>query len=275
MSADRPVMSADRPAVEEIARGLRLVRAPNPGPMTLDGTNTWLVGDPAEGPVVVVDPGPLVEDHLVGVLGAARSGVAAVLLTHRHPDHAEAAGELARRTGCPVRAVDPALRLGPLGLAEGDTLDAPGVTLAVHLTPGHTADSCCFLARDLDGDAWLLTGDTVLGRGTTVIAAPDGSLTTYLASLAALEELVRGSSVRELLPGHGPRVPAPAEWLGSYRRHRQQRLDQVRAALAAGDRSVEEVVARVYADVDPAVRPAAEQAVRAQLDHLRELGETA
>ena len=263
--------AADAHGVQQLPPFLQLVRAPNPGPMTLEGTNTWLVGDPGAGPVVVVDPGPLVPGHLDTVLAGAPSGVAAVLLTHRHVDHAEAATELARRAGCPVRAVDPALRVGPAGLDEGDTVHLAGATLTVHLTPGHTDDSCCFLVRAADGGSWLLTGDTVLGRGTSVIAAPDGNLGAYLASLAALEELVAVASVRELLPGHGPRVPAPAAWIASYRQHRRQRLDQVRAALAAGDQSVEQVVARVYADVDPAVRPAAEQAVRAQLEHLREL----
>jgi glyoxylase-like metal-dependent hydrolase (beta-lactamase superfamily II) len=124
-----------------------------------------------------------------------------------------------------------------------------------------------------DGVARLLTGDTVLGRGTSVIAAPDGDLGDYLASLAALQRLVAEASVAELLPGHGPRVGDPASWLSFYRRHREERLDQVRSALAAGDRSVQEVVARVYAGTDRSVWPAAEQLVRAQLDYLDGLEE--
>jgi len=239
--------------------------------MTLDGTNTWVVGAPGAGPVLVVDPGPLDEGHLRAVLGASGSGVAAVLLTHRHPDHAAAAVELARRAGCPVRAADPALRTGAEGLDDGDTLTVAGASVTVHATPGHTSDSCCFLVRGHDGAAWLLTGDTVLGRGTTVIAAPDGDLRAYLRSLASLQKLVADATVLELLPGHGPRVRAPAHWLAYYVRHRRERLDQVRAALAAGDRTVDEVVARVYADVDASVRAAATQAVRAQLAYLDEL----
>jgi glyoxylase-like metal-dependent hydrolase (beta-lactamase superfamily II) len=127
--------------------------------------------------------------------------------------------------------------------------------------------------RGEDGVARLLTGDTVLGRGTTVIAAPDGDLGAYLTSLAALQRLVAEASVTELLPGHGPRVDEPAAWLAFYRRHREERLDQVRSALAAGDRSVREVVGRVYAGIDRSVWPAAEQSVRAQLDYLESLGE--
>jgi glyoxylase-like metal-dependent hydrolase (beta-lactamase superfamily II) len=247
---------------------LQAVRAPNPGPMTLDGTNTWVVGQPAAGPVVVVDPGPLVESHLQAVLDACAAGVAVVVLTHRHADHAESATELARRAGCTVRAADPALRVGREGLRNGDTLGVPGATLPAYATPGHTSDSCSLLVRGDDGVARVLTGDTVLGRGTTVIAAPDGDLGAYLASLAALQRLVAEASVTELLPGHGPRVEKPTEWLAFYRRHREERLDQVRSALAAGDRSVQEVVARVYAGIDPSVLPAAEQSVRAQLDYL-------
>jgi glyoxylase-like metal-dependent hydrolase (beta-lactamase superfamily II) len=258
-------------STEQVTPYLRAVLAPNPGPMTLEGTNTWIVGDPAAGPVLVVDPGPLVESHLRAVLLTCKRGVAVVLLTHRHADHAASAAELGRRAGCAVRAADPAVRLGDEGLSEGDTLEVSGANLTAYATPGHTSDSCSFLLRGADGAARLLSGDTVLGRGTTVIAAPDGDLGAYLASLSKLERLVVDQSVTELLPGHGPRVGAPTAWLAFYRRHRQERLDQVRSALASGDRSVEEVVSRVYAGVDRSVRPAAEQSVRAQLDYLQDL----
>ena len=258
---------------EEVTPYLRRVLAPNAGPMTLEGTNTWVVGDPAAGPVAVVDPGPLVESHLRAVLRHCEHGVDVVLLTHRHADHAASAVEVARRTGCGVRAADPTLQLGDEGLSEGDGLDVSGARLTAHATPGHTSDSCSFLLRGDDGGVRLLTGDTVLGRGTTVIAAPDGDLGAYLASLSRLERLVVDQAVTELLPGHGPRVADPAAWLGFYRRHRQERLDQVRSALSAGDRSVEAVVSRVYAGIDRSVRPAAEQSVRAQLDYLQDLEE--
>jgi glyoxylase-like metal-dependent hydrolase (beta-lactamase superfamily II) len=253
-----------------VASYLRGLLAPNPGPMTLEGTNTWIVGDPA-GRVLVVDPGPLIEEHWRSVLAACPAGLSAVVLTHGHADHAESALELAGRAGCGIRAVDPGLCLGGQGLGGGDILAVAGATVTVYATPGHTADSCSLLVRGDDGEARLVTGDTVLGRGTTVIAAPDGDLGGYLGSLALLGQLVGEEAVTELLPGHGPRVRDPAGWLAFYRRHREERLDQVRSALAAGDRRVDEVVARVYAGVDPSVRSAAEQSVRAQLAYLQHL----
>ena len=247
---------------------LQLVRAPNPGPMTLDGTNTWLVGSPASGPVAVIDPGPPTPAHLDAIMAAAPGGIRVVLLTHRHLDHAEGAAELARRVWCGVRAADPALRLGPDGLDYGDQMEVPGATLTVVPTPGHTSDSVSFLLTGEDGLTRLLSGDMVLGRGTTVITYPDGDLSAYLASLRRLRALVTERGVAEILPGHGPVVSDPAGWLTYYHEHRMQRLDQVRAALAAGARTPAEVVANVYADVDPRVWPAAEQSVRAQLDYL-------
>ena len=256
------------PEVGTLPAYLQLVRADNAGPMTLEGTNTWVVGDPAVGPPLVVDPGPSDEQHLQAVVTAARGRAGAVVLTHRHLDHAESAAELAGRLGCPVIAVDPALCVGGRELAEGSALHAGGVTVTAHPTPGHTSDSCSLLIRGEDGAARLLTGDTVLGRGTTVIAAPDGDLGSYLDSLARLQSLVHEHAVVELLPGHGPRVPDPAERLAEYRRHRLERLQQVRDALAAGDRTAREIVERVYAAVDRSVWPAAEQSVQAQLHYL-------
>ncbi len=257
-------------AVEVVGPSLRRVLAPNPGPMTLEGTNTWLVGDPARGPVVVVDPGPADPTHRDRVLATATGGIAVVLLTHRHADHSAGAPALAAAVpGCAVRALDPGCRIGPGDLAEGDTLTVPGARLQVLATPGHTADSCSLLLH-ADGVVRLLTGDTVLGRGTTVIAAPDGNLTAYLQSLERLAGVVANEAVSELLPGHGPRVADPAGRLASYRRHREERLEQVREALRSGAQGVSQVLERVYGDLDPAVRAAAEQSVRAQLRHLGE-----
>jgi len=248
---------------------IRLVRASNPGPMTLEGTNTYLVGDPAAGAPAVIDPGPRDEAHLAAVLAAAGGRVAVILLTHRHADHAEAAPELAAQAGCDVRAIDPAYRRGRGALGDGDVIAVPGGTLRTVLTPGHTDDSCCFVVESDEAPARLLSGDTVLGRGTTVITRPDGDLRDYLASLDRLEQVVAEAAVREILPGHGPRVGDPVERLRLYRTHRYHRLDQVRAARAAGAVTAGEIVARVYADVDRALWPAAEQSVAAQLDYLR------
>ena len=247
---------------------LRLVRAPNPGPLTLDGTNTWLVGSADDGPVVVVDPGPLIPTHLDAIIAAAPGGIDGVLLTHRHLDHAESAAALAERASCGVRAADPALRVGPDGLADGEGMAVAGATLTVVATPGHTSDSVSLVMAGDDGVVRLLTGDMVLGRGTTVITHPDGELGAYLESLARLRALVTDRRVAEILPGHGPVVSDTAGRLTYYYEHRMERLDQVRSALAAGARTPAEVVATVYADVDRSVWPAAEQSVRAQLDYL-------
>lgn len=244
------------------------VLAPNPSPMTLDGTNTWLIAEPGSSAVLVVDPGPGDEGHLRRAAAAARAGdrhVELIVLTHGHPDHSEGAARFAELTGAPVRALDPAQRLGSEGLAEGDVLMPAGCEVRVVETPGHSADSVSLL---ISADGALLTGDTVLGRGTTVIG-PDGSLADYLRSLDALRALADTAGLRALLPGHGPLLDDPAGVLDAYIAHRAERLEQIRDALAAGDRTPAEIVARVYADVDRAVWPAAEWSVRAQLDYLR------
>ena len=251
---------------------LRLVRAPNPGPMTLDGTNTWILGDTAIGPPAVLDPGPAIRRHVEAVLQACRGQVSVVLLTHRHRDHSEVAAELAEQAGCGVRAADPDLQIGPTGLADGDRLELPGLSVEVVATPGHTSDSRSLLVLGEDGVSRLLTGDMVLGRGTTVITHPDGDLGAYFTSLDRLEALVAEREVVEILPGHGPVVDDPAGWLAFYRAHRRERLDQVRAALSGGADTPAQVVAVVYADVDRRVWPAAEQSVKAQLAYLKTQG---
>ena len=247
---------------------LALVRAPNPGPMTLEGTNTWILGDPGLGSVVVVDPGPPIPTHVEAIVSACPMGIATVVLTHRHLDHSEGAAALGARAGCGVRAADPEFRVGPAGLDDGDVLGVPGGSAAVLATPGHTSDSRSLLLTGADGVVRLLTGDMVLGQGTTVITHPDGDLGDYLESLTRLQRLVTERGVAEILPGHGPVVTDPSAWLAYYQDHRRERLDQVRGALADGARTPAEVVARVYADVDRRVWPAAEQSVRSQLDYL-------
>lgn len=248
----------------------RCVLAPNPSPMTLDGTNTWIIAEPGSASVLVVDPGPLDEGHLSRVAALAEADgerrVALTVLTHGHPDHSEGAARFAEMTGSPVRALDPVFRLGSEGLGDGDVLTGAGCELRVITTPGHSADSVSLL---LSADGALLTGDTVLGRGTTVIGT-DGSLADYLRSLDALRALSESAGLRVLLPGHGPLLNDPAGVLDEYIAHRAARLDEIRAALAAGARTPAEIVAIVYADVDRAVWPAAELSVRAQLDYLNQ-----
>jgi glyoxylase-like metal-dependent hydrolase (beta-lactamase superfamily II) len=241
--------------------------APNPSPMTLDGTNTWVIAEPGSPWAVVVDPGPQDEGHLRRALGAATEGdrrVARILLTHGHLDHSAGAARLAELSGAPIQAADPAGRLGAEGFADGDVITAAGCELRVVATPGHSSDSVSLL---LPADGALFTGDTVLGRGTTVIAQ-DGNLGDYLHSLEQLRELAAAAELRLLLPGHGPMLADPIGTLDYYLAHRAERLDQVRSALAAGARTPAQIVAMIYTDVDQSVWPAAEWSVRAQLDYL-------
>jgi len=253
------------------SRSARCVLAPNPSPMTLDGTNTWLVAAPGSPSVIVVDPGPADPGHLRRVSAlATRDGrrVEQILLTHGHADHSAGARQLAELASATVRAADPAHRLGGGGLGPGDVLTQAGCEIQVVATPGHSADSVCFL---LPADDVLLTGDTVLGRGTTVIAG-DGNLGDYLGSLDRLRALADSAGLAALLPGHGPVLPDPAGTLDYYIGHRRDRLAEVTEALAAGDRTPAEIVARVYRDVDRSLWAFAEWSVRAQLDYLDERG---
>ncbi|GII93683.1 MBL fold metallo-hydrolase [Sinosporangium siamense] len=255
-------MSAQGPEGARTAHAVNIL-APNPSVMTLDGTNTWVVG--GGDAVIVVDPGPDDEVHLRRV--AAHVGerrVAQIVLTHGHDDHSGGARRFAELTGAPVRAVDPRHRLGGEGLAEGDVIEVPGAELRVHLTPGHTFDSVCLW---LPQDRAMLTGDTVLGRGTTVIA-PEGDLADYLHTLDRLRDLVGSLAAEVLLPGHGPVLTDPAGTLNGYVAHRRERLAQIRAAQAVGASTPREIVEIVYAEVDRALWPAAEMSVRAQLAYL-------
>ncbi len=243
------------------------VLAPNPSAMTLDGTNTWLLGSPGHG-TLVVDPGPADAKHLTAVQQAlAERGqhAVAVLLTHGHADHAAGAARFGRVLGVPVRALDPAHRLGDEGLTAGDVITAGPVEVRVVATPGHSADSLSF---HLVAERAVLTGDTLLGRGTTVVAWPDGSLRDYLGSLRVLRRLADEHDLRHALPGHGPACRAPAELLDQYLQHRRERLDQVRTAIEAGAGSVADVVAMVYEPLPEGVYPAAYASAAAQWEYV-------
>ncbi|HEU4330807.1 MAG TPA: MBL fold metallo-hydrolase [Lapillicoccus sp.] len=241
------------------------VLAPNPGPMTLEGTNTWVLLEPGSTEAIVIDPGPLNLEHLEQVLRFVEekgARVALTLLTHHHQDHAEAAEHFGAQTAAPVRAIG----TGHDDLTDGETVTAGGLDVTVVTTPGHTADSVSFL---LPAESALLTGDTVLGRGTTVVAWPDGELAAYLDSLERIERLAASGKTARILPGHGPLVPDAKATVDFYRQHRAERLDEVRAALEAGDTEPRQIVERVYWDVPKVVWPYAELSVRAQLDYLR------
>ena len=255
------VTGAAAALADELPEWVTLVRAPNPGPMTLDGTNSWVLRVPGASHAVVVDPGPADEEHLAAL--TAHGPVGFVLITHGHADHTEGAPRLsALLGGAPVLAVDPAHTVGGAPLTAETALDA-GLEIRPLTTPGHTADSVCFLVGHGD-ERVVLTGDTILGRGTTVVAHPDGHLGDYLSSLELLTTY-RGIPA---LPGHGPALADCGAAAEFYLAHRRARLDQVRAAVAAGATTAPEVVERVYADVDRSLWWAAEWSVRAQLEYL-------
>lgn len=245
----------------------RCVLAPNASPMTLDGTNTWVLREPGGRRSVVIDPGPPDEQHLNRVSEVAGE-VAVVLLTHHHLDHSEAAKEFATAMGCGVRALDPEQRLGDEGLGEGDVVAVDGLEVHVVATPGHTADSLSFV---LPQERAVLTGDTVLGRGTTVVAHPDGQLGAYLDSLDRLHRLALAQEIETVWPGHGPVIDDALSVLDFYLAHRRERLEQVADAWGTlgADATPMQIVELVYRDVDPILWPAAELSVRAQLDYLR------
>ena len=233
----------------------------NPGTMTLDGTNTWVLRGPASDAVVVVDPGPDDEAHIARLAGLGR--IELVLISHRHGDHTDGIERLAAATGAVVRAVGSGFLRGPGGpLADGEVIEAAGLRITVLATPGHTGDSLSFVLPDA-----VLTGDTVLGRGTTVIDDEDGSLADYLNSLRRLQ----GLGPRRVLPGHGPDLDDIAAVAATYLAHRKERLGQIRNALRVlgEDATARQVVEHVYADVDEKLWEAAESSVRAQLAYLR------
>lgn len=266
-------MDAAAAADDRVSTFARLVLAPNAGPMTLDGTNSYVLRAPGSEGVVVVDPGPSDAPHLATLAGSGR--VELVLVTHHHPDHTESLEAFHAMTDAPVRAIDAAFCLAGAPLADGERIRAAGLEIDVISAPGHTADSVCF---SLPGDrliggetrGTMLTGDTILGRGTTIIADPDGALGAYLDSLGRLAALGMPGPVG-VLPGHGPVLPDLAAVCRAYLAHRAERLDQVRAALRelGADASTAAVTDLVYADTDASVRSAAEASVRAQLAYLR------
>ena len=220
------------------------LRAPNPGPLTLGGTNTYVVAGGT-----VVDPGPDDERHLREVLAAGP--VERIVLTHRHPDHAAGAGRLSQLAGAPVLAFG-------AGLSDGERV---GDLVAVH-TPGHAPDHLCLWHPTT---RTLLSGDLIAGAGSILVAPPEGDLRAYVASL----ERVRDLAPSRLLPGHGPQILRAREKIEGYLTHRREREARVVAALESGARSLGEVVESAYRDAPPAMRPFAELSARS---HLLKLG---
>lgn len=230
-----------------------LLRAGNPGPFTLGGTNTWVVG---RDPCWIVDPGPALDAHVEAILTEvrARGGAAGIALTHGHADHTEAAATVAAATGAPVAAAE---HPAEVRLRDGDAF---GPLIAV-ATPGHAPDHLAFVA----GDA-CFTGDAVLGEGSVFIAPDPGALRGYLAALQRL----RTMGLRVLYPGHGPVVDDADGKLAQYIAHRLDRERRLVEALADGLRGVSELLDRVWDDAPAALRPAAAVTLAAHLDKLAE-----
>lgn len=231
-----------------------LVRAPNPGPFTLSGTNTWVV---ASNPCYVVDPGPAIEEHLLRVAAACeqRGGAAMILLTHDHHDHADGVPLLRRLLGdVPVAAARGSERRI---VAGGERLGP----FTVHATPGHAPDHLAFIHGGR-----CFTGDAVLGEGSVFVAPDPGAMSGYLRALGELREL----DLQSLHPGHGPPIDDAAAKLDEYISHRHERERALVAALDDGLRSVDELLSRVWSDAPAELRVAAAITLEAHLGKLED-----
>jgi hydroxyacylglutathione hydrolase len=231
-----------------VAPGVRRVTAPNPGPFTFHGTNSYIVGDRG---VAIIDPGPDDAAHVAALLAAvAGRPVTHLLVTHAHRDHAAAAARLQAATGAP--------RFAP---ADGAMVEGDGWRLEAVATPGHTADH---LAYALDGTDILFSGDHVMAWSTTIVAPPEGNMADYMRSL----EKLLARQERLYLPGHGGPVVDVPNYLQDLRNHRLAREAVILDRLRHGDRTIAEMVAAIYADTDPGLHAAAALSVLAHLEDL-------
>ncbi len=243
---------------------VKTVVAANPSPLTLDGTRTYIVGGD---PCLVIDPGPDLGDHLDAVeVAVGDAEVAAVCITHYHPDHAAGAAELILRLAAPLAAAPDSARLAGLDapqieLGDGTTVRFGGGHIEAIAAPGHCADHLCFYLPETRA---LFTGDVILGEGTSMIAPPEGDMAAYLVTLQRLAAL----DLEIIYPGHGAPIEEPQAKLAEYIAHRLERERQVIAALEAGARTPAEIRTHVYVDLDPLLHAAAEGSVRAHLAKL-------
>ena len=233
---------------------IRDIVAPNPGPFTLDGTRTYLLGDS-----VVLDPGPAIDSHIEAIR-AAMPNLRTILITHRHGDHAPAAVPLKSMTGARIVAPAGVLEETDVIIAGGETVE----DLEVIATPGHTSEHVCFLSEASD----LFTGDTILGAGTTAIFPPDGNMGDYMRSLQTL----RARNPKRIYPAHGPTRDDALTVIDEYIAHRLQREGQILKALSGGARTIPEMRRRIYAELDPRLEKAAEVQISAHLIKLQEEG---
>jgi glyoxylase-like metal-dependent hydrolase (beta-lactamase superfamily II) len=248
--------------------GVSLVRANNPGLMSLTGTNTWVLTGRESDATIVIDPGPPLPEHLAAIRALGRP--AAVVLTHQHADHAEAAPGLAAEFGIPVYAALAELAVGTKPLVEGNSVDAAGWSLSVIATPGHTSDSVCFAIP-----GGIFTGDTLLGGSTTIIAPPSGSLADYFESMRRLSGLID----RPGFPGHGPSFGSVGAWAthnAEYREERLAQLAQVFNDLVTPGKTTPplgEVASATYGENGESVAPYVEAMTDAQLRFLNQRGD--
>lgn len=235
------------------------VLAPNPGPFTGPGTNTYVIS--SAGKALILDPGPLIDEHLVATEAALQSlDPIAVIVTHTHPDHASAANLMGERLGVAVLGFAPGPEFEPTRtLADGDRIVVGDVDVVAVHTPGHTPDHLCYQIADV-----IFTGDHIMGGSTVIIE----DATAYLDSLWR----IAGLRPVHLYPGHGPELPNASDAITTYIEHRLERERQIVAAVAAGAGTVDEIVTVVYAEVDPSLCPAAAHQVRIQLRKLESEG---
>jgi len=241
--------------------------APNPGPMTFDGTNSWVLHEPGQRGAVIVDPGPARPDHLdalVKLAFEAGGAVAAILLSHAHFDHSQGAPELARRTGAPVLAASPEWADRTIGGNSPKSIQLAGLRIEVVPTPGHSDDSLSFLLPD---DGSMLTGDTVLGRSAPIML----DVGQMIGSLRTIRSLVGGGQ-HVVLPGHGPVVAEPGLLLDLALEAREARLAQIEQAVREGCRSVSAIAERLYGGFDERIRRPIEATVLAHVRYLRDVG---
>jgi glyoxylase-like metal-dependent hydrolase (beta-lactamase superfamily II) len=262
------ISALPEPVPVPLPDGVRLIRANNPGPLSLAGTNTWILTGRHDSATIVIDPGPPLAEH-VAAIGAVGTP-AAIVLTHQHPDHAEVAPELAAEFGVPVYAALPELARGTTPLAEGDVIAHAGWDLTVLATPGHTSDSVCLRIRDA-----LFTGDTLLGGSTTIIAPPSGSLAEYFETMRRLSALADVPG----LPGHGPAFSSVGAWAAHNAEYREGRLAQLvdvytrESSRADAQSLLSRVAASTYGENGAPVAAYIEQMTRAQLAFLAARGE--